>query len=283
MSTKTKLLQIAKHGVFNTFTPPQLARCREQLLALTTDSLSSLEMYALLELQFYISLLTDHDVEAKACLDRLVDQFEPEKSQRLKVLQSIYLEAVGEEAKAQLMLSLDPDELELSRRLTTFSRNNGDTAAYISNLVFYLDLNPSDIKTWAELADQYLRTGNYDRAIYCYKEVLLQEPFAYNIFYQCGLQHYKQFLQLDQQNGARERKEKVLEAVEQLTRARHNFLRSTEICQDYAVGWLAVAQIGGLADFHRRIEAKYGTVKEVRAFLDDTRKLQPAVLAHTKQ
>jgi hypothetical protein len=42
-----------------------------------------------------------------------------------------------------------------------------------------------------------------------------------------------------------------------------------------------VAQIGGLADFHRRIEAKYGTVKEVRTFLDDTRKLQPAVLAHT--
>lgn len=162
---KVKLLKIAKSGAFATFSPQQLDECRSQILSLATDKLTNSEIYSILELQFYISLLTNHDVEAKAALDRLLDQFAVEKSQKLKILRSLYLEAIGEDERAIKILTQDPDELDLSRRLTTFSRKkkevseNLDGMSYISNLIFYLDLNPSDIKTWAELAGEYSKRG----------------------------------------------------------------------------------------------------------------------------
>lgn len=66
-----------------------------QFLSINAESIDTIELFNLYELQFYISLITNHDVEAKTCLDRLVDQFGFEKSQRVKLLKSIYFEAMG--------------------------------------------------------------------------------------------------------------------------------------------------------------------------------------------
>ncbi|CAH2355151.1 ER membrane protein complex subunit 2 [[Candida] railenensis] len=273
---KTKLLKIAKSGVFQDFTPQQLSETREEILSLGTDGLTTVEVYTLLELQFYISLLTNHDVEAKACLDRLVDQFDTEKSQRIKLLQSLYLEAVaGDEKKATDILCRDPDEMNLSRRLTSFSRKRANgSESFINNLIFYLDLNPSDLKSWGELGSQYSKVGNYEKSVYCYKEILLREPFAYNIFYLVGLEYYHWFLQADLNNNNKDKKDKVLEAVELLSQARNHFLRSIEISESYKKGWEGVYAVSNVKEFNDRIGGKWGQVKEVKKFLADGDKLR---------
>ncbi|CAK7894053.1 ER membrane protein complex subunit 2 [[Candida] anglica] len=272
---RKRFLKIAQSGIVAQYTPKQLSELRLELLAFPTDSLNPVEFFSLLELQFYVSLLTNHDVEAKAALDRIVDQFGADKSQRIKVLQSLYLESIGEDEKATKILTGNPDELELSRRLTTFSRktgknNNEDNSDYINTLIFFLDLTPSDIKTWAELANEYSKTGNYERAIFCYKEILLYEPYAYNIFYKVGLQYYYHFLQIE--SGLRDKKEKLLEAVDILTNSRNNFLRSVELCESFEKGWLGVYTIGEL-EFNKKLSSKSPS-KESRIFLEDGDKLR---------
>ena len=78
-------------------------------------------------------------------------------------------------------MSEDPDELRLLRRLTTLSRHDKNPTKYINNLIYYLNLQPSDLIAWAELSEQYQKLGNYDKSIYCLKEVVLQNPLAYPI------------------------------------------------------------------------------------------------------
>ena len=101
---------------------------------------------------------------------------------RIKILQSVYAELKGEIETASKLLSEDPDELRLLRRLTTLSRHDKNPTKYINNLIYYLNLQPSDLIAWAELSEQYQKLGNYDKSIYCLKEVVLQNPLAYPIF-----------------------------------------------------------------------------------------------------
>ena len=73
------------------------------------------------------------------------------RSQRIKILQSVYAELKGEIETASKLLSEDPDELRLLRRLTTLSRHDKNPTKYINNLIYYLNLQPSDLIAWAEL------------------------------------------------------------------------------------------------------------------------------------
>ena len=74
---------------------------------------------------------------------------------RIKILQSVYVELKGEIETASKLLSEDPDELRLLRRLTTLSRHDKNPTKYINNLIYYLNLQPSDLIAWAELSEQY--------------------------------------------------------------------------------------------------------------------------------
>lgn len=43
----------------------------------------------------------------------------------------------------------------------------------------YLEDNPNDGEAWLELADFYLETLNYSRALFCYEELVLLYPKKY--------------------------------------------------------------------------------------------------------
>ncbi|CAK9441534.1 uncharacterized protein LODBEIA_P54020 [Lodderomyces beijingensis] len=243
---KQKLLHIAASGAFAKFTPEQLHHTTRQLtdyLLHNETKLDSIELFQLFELEFYLSILTHHDIEAKNILDRLRDQFGSDAtSQRIRLLQSIYYESQGQLKHAGDILSADPDELKLSRRLTTFARYDSTPEKYINNLNFYLNLQPADILSWCELSHQYAQLGIYDRALYCLKRVVVLQPTAYNIFYKIGLMNYYLFLQAERElkENEQQRKDKVIELMSILIDARDNYMYSLEINDQYDKSWVGL-------------------------------------------
>ncbi|GEQ68038.1 hypothetical protein JCM33374_g1704 [Metschnikowia sp. JCM 33374] len=211
-------------------------------LKAASDYLDAVDLFDIYELQFYISLLTNHDVEAKSLLDRFNDQFSGKKSQKIMVMRSMYYEATGDVKAAIDALGTDPNELRASRRLATFSRTRADGSynapEYIKSLNYYLDLQPSDIKAWAELGDVYSSVGHYDKAVFCFKEVLLHKPDAHNFFYKAGLNLYLQHLQnLDQKS---DKKDALLENLRVFEHARDCFLGCVDINESATNGWLGI-------------------------------------------
>lgn len=283
---KKKLLLLASSGSFTNYSPQQLHDAYEELqdfLIIYHDkTLDSIQLFDLYELQFYLSLLTLHDIEAKNALDRITDQFRIIKtdkelrSQRITILKSIYEELQGDTKQASKSLSQDPDELRLSRRLTTLSRHDGgDSSKYITNLIYFLNLQPSDLQTWNELAEQYKILGNYDKAIYCLKEITLQDPQAYPIFYKIGLLYYYLFLQLEA-NLKSEKKDKLFELMKILINARDNYLYSIEINDNYKKNWVGLKVLVELS-FNDKLKKISESSKEIKEYLNYNDKLKAII------
>lgn len=273
---KKKLLLIASTGKFAQFPMKQVQKYHHELeifLNMYGDSLDGIELLNLYEMQFYILLIVGKDIEAKVVLDRILNQFgSNSKSQRIKVLQSVYHEAIGERTVASSILEKNADDMKLTRRLTTFDRSNVET--YINSLSFYLNINPSDLLAWAELAHVYSEAGEYEKSVFCYKEVLLHEPCAYPMFYRAGLNYYYNFLR-EEKLLKGERKEKLLELVHVLRNSRDHYLRCIEICDVYTKSWVGLNLILNLK-FNDKLN-KYNMVKEIKTYLDENDKLRPLV------
>lgn len=277
--SKQRYLAILSSGVFASFSPEKLNKLHQEVgdyLNGYSGQLDLTERFNLYELQFYLALLTNHDVEAKSYLDRINDQFAGKPSQKIMVLRLMYYEACGDMKAAVNALGDSADELRASRRLATFSRTKQDgspnVAEYIKNLNYYLNLQPSDSLAWAELGDQCNKVGHYDKAAFCFSEVLLQEPNAYNIFYKVGLNLYYQFLQDYQDKN--DKKDKVLASLALLENARDNFLRSVEISDTYVKSWVGVYVVSGHSILDKLDSNKaLAGQKKVTQFVSETRQL----------
>lgn len=276
---KQRYLNILSSGVFVKATPEWLEKHYNEVSSymLTHKSkLDASELFDMYELQFYLLLLTCRDLEAKLYLDRFNDQFAGKKSQKLAIMRLKYYEAIGDEAKALAVLRDDPDELRASRRLMTLSRRRADgldnCTEYIRSLIFYLSLQSSDALVWAELGDVYHGVGEYEKAVYCYKEVLLQEPHAYNMFYKAGLSLYYQFLKPPSGKGSK--KEIMQQQLQVLEHSRDCFLRAVEISESYTKGWVGVYTVS-TSDFigKLRSEKAFSGLAFVDRFVLETEKL----------
>lgn len=245
----TELLQqkysgILSSGAYAVYSPEKLDQLHTEVsrfLRSAQEKLPASELFDLYELNFHAALLTNRDVEAKSMLDRLNDEFGGKKSQRLMVLKSMYLEGTGDEKGAISVLGSNPDELRASRRLATFSRVNSDgsenIAEYIKALNYYLNLQPSDAATWAELAEQYSRLGHFDKAVFAAKEVLLLVPTAYNLFASAGRYQFFHFLQGEKNDSSYAA---TMAQFRLIHESRDLFLRSVEISASYLDGWIGV-------------------------------------------
>lgn len=242
---KQRYLNILSSGVFVKASPEWLEKHYQEVrsyMLTHKGKLDASELFDMYELQFYLLLLTSRDLEAKLYLDRFNDQFAGKKSQKLAILRLMYYEAIGDEERALQVLRDDPDELRASRRLMTISRRKPDgldnCTEYIKSLNFYLSLQSSDVMVWAELGDVYHSIGEYEKAVYCFKEVLLQEPHAYNMFYKAGLSLYYQHLRGSSAKGSK--KDILQQELQVLEHSRDCFLRAVEISESYTKGWVGV-------------------------------------------
>lgn len=195
------------------------------------------EYYNLVELHFFLSLQTNHDVEAKTMLDILCDQFEVTKSERLVILRSIFIEATTNDPSkaaeylsesAQMMAPGRGEDLIQITKRNIACRSN-DKEKYIEHLVKYLDINPLDASVWCELGNVYLALSNFEKTIFCFQEILLVEPSAYNIWCRIGETFY-QWAQGSKGDSLHDR----------MNNSKKHFLRATELSSNSVRAWCGV-------------------------------------------
>lgn len=268
---KNKLLAIARSGIFINFPPEKIDIVYKELkqTLLNGESIDVKEIFELYELHIYLSLITGHDVEARNYIDRIIDQFGDKNSERISILKSLYFECQGEKKTGAKLLSENKDELRLSRRLITYHRND-NPQEYIKNLNFYLNLQPADLITWGELAHEYTKIGHYDKAIFCLKEILMEEPVAYPIHYKVGLLNYYLYHQNYKDST---KKDVLIQLMNYLKDARNSWLRTIEVCHDHKLSWMGIYVICNLKSFNDKLSKL--SVKEVDEYNNDIKKLLP--------
>lgn len=230
MSVEAKLLKIHKLGLYTQFTPEQLESTYMLLinyLQFNIASISSIKYYDLLELHFYVSLLSNKDNEAKTALDRIIDKFGDQDSQRTAILKATYLEATMDSKTAIEYLSRrKQSELLSLKKKVALSKKITISNDYINVLIDYLKINPLDTEVLSELAETYYSIGHFDKAIFTLQEILLVVPFAYNVFARIGEIEHAIFKRDNE--------------VDSLVSSIKHFLRSVELSANYVRSWSGI-------------------------------------------
>ncbi|KAH3663886.1 hypothetical protein OGAPHI_005289 [Ogataea philodendri] len=241
---RDRLLLVFRSGKYAQLPPADLENLygvSSVFLRLNESRLGQLEYYTLLELHFFLCLLTLRDNEAKSALDRFGDKFEARSSEKLTVLRSYYIQVLGkkdaleylDKASAPLIkspvdltskpVSRDPKSLRLVEKRKVALKSSSPTE-YIENLLQYVDDSPLDYETWMELAEQYVDLGEYEKAYECVQEVLVGAPGAYVVWCRAG-------------EICRKIYDKDARSKDVLKQAQRSFLRAIELCELHARSW----------------------------------------------
>jgi len=137
---------------------------------------------------FYSCLRTGDNASAARCIEQLQARFGL-GNERVMGLMGMYQEAVAKDDKElelQLLVYREfikqkPTNLVIRKRLVALLKSMGRTAEAVSALMELLDISPVDAESWAELAELYFVQGMYAQAVYCYEDVLLTTPNAWNV------------------------------------------------------------------------------------------------------
>ncbi|XP_072175423.1 ER membrane protein complex subunit 2-like [Diadema setosum] len=99
------------------------------------------------------------------------------RAQRLEGLQ---LESTGQYADAKdhydSLLEDDPSNAMVRKRLVTILKAQNRIGEAIKELNNYLSNFMSDHEAWMELADLYIQEQNYNKACFCYEELIMSNP-----------------------------------------------------------------------------------------------------------
>ncbi|GME75520.1 unnamed protein product [[Candida] boidinii] len=191
------------------------------------NKITEFEKFTLYELQFYLSIFKNEDIEAKIILDKLNDKFDSNNSERLIILKSIYLESISNlkdeketirqviqflkdsqfeiiksinKSKATNVTSLKTnsnvkDLVKINKRILILSKNLLNRNEYIVKLNEFLNDFPLEFDIWYELSINYEILNQFDKSIYCLQEILLNLPFNYNLIFKIGELYFKIYLQ----------------------------------------------------------------------------------------
>jgi ER membrane protein complex subunit 2 len=112
----------------------------------------------------------------------------PKNIKSMRLLGMFY-EAQNNTFKAQELyleiLEGTPEDNFTMKRLISLYRNNDLPNDAISMINKYLEINQIDEDAWMELCDIYLSRQNFQKAQYCYEELIVINPqnYQYNIKY----------------------------------------------------------------------------------------------------
>ncbi len=83
------------------------------------------------------------------------------------------------------LISINASDYQTVKRLVALERDRGKINEAITLLNKYLENNQQDNEAWLELTDLYLSKHNYEKAQFCYEEILSMNPgnFHCNIRY----------------------------------------------------------------------------------------------------
>ena len=88
----------------------------------------------------------------------------------------LYHEACQDTDKAKEiyneLISINPSDFQTVKRLIALHRDQGKLTEAINMLNRYLETNQQDTEAWLELTDIYLSKQNFEKAMFCYEEIL---------------------------------------------------------------------------------------------------------------
>jgi len=104
------------------------------------------------------------------------------------------MSSLGLKSKALAQFkNLQKDNLldqDTQKRRVAVLRSSDNIKDYVNELNNYIDTNPLDKEAWLELADVYMEYLNYEKALYCYEEVLILDPESLNNMMRIGELYY---------------------------------------------------------------------------------------------
>lgn len=182
---------------------------------------------------FLACLRTGDNESAYLCLEELTDRF-GQTNERVIALRGLYAEATAKTpqelddvmAHYEEILKEDPSVFAIRKRRAALLRSMGKTSEAVTALTNLLDTSPTDVETWAELADLYVELGLFDQAIFSLEEVLLFAPNAWNMQAKMG---EVIFLSANRAEGG--------EQLKALSESMRRFCRSVELCDNYLRGY----------------------------------------------
>jgi tetratricopeptide (TPR) repeat protein len=131
----------------------------------------------------------------------------------------------------------------------------GNITEAITQLTGLLKFSPTDGEAWAELSDLYLSQGMVEQAIFCLEEVLLIQPHAWNVSWNCYL-----FQMLTGQMHAKlgeiiystaDFKANAVELSRVMSESMRRYLRSVELCENYLKGYYGLKLVSHWGGFTR--------------------------------
>lgn len=216
------LLESAERADYYDLDTAQLKKLLDQsgaFLAGRHYNLSDETRYSLFEQHFYLALLVGDSREAEITFQRLSDRF-GEDTGRVGKLKSMLIDRqLGPKDALMFLQGRPSNDLPSWKARIALLRDTDVSDLYISELVKYLEIVPTDAEAWSELGEAYAACEKWSDAISCIEEVLLCVPLAYNMFARLGELH------LVSGDAA--------EAVKY-------FSRSVELCPVYIRAWCGV-------------------------------------------
>lgn len=185
----------------------------------------------------YSCLRTGDDKTAHFCLERLTERFGVD-DERIMGLRGLYQEAMAENTSALMevlheydeILAENPTNTPVRKRRIALLRSLSREGDAANALVELLATSPTDIESWAELADLYISQGLYQQAEFCLEEILLTTPNAWNIHARLGEILFISAAISHNQIGL------LAEAV-------RRFCRSVELCDGYIRGYYGLKMV----------------------------------------
>jgi len=136
------------------------------------------DVWTVMEQVFMAACTTGHSEWRDYCLKKLVQQWP--NSLRVERLKGIYQESVEDlvEAKKIYTKILDdkPEDCITRKRLIAMYKQRGKLNEAIEAINVYLETFSTDSEVWHELAELYIEVGSLSRAVYCFEELMLQNP-----------------------------------------------------------------------------------------------------------
>lgn len=189
--------------------------------------------------QIYENLLvsclrTGDDKSAFMCVQALLSRF-GEDNERVQALRGLYREAVAKddtELQAVLdeyeaLIKVNEGNMRIRKRRVALLNSMGRTQEAMRALVKIVNVSPVDAEAWAEMAELNFAQGLYDKAVYCWEEVLLIMPNAWNVHARLAEVEWMWAGAVDE----------TKETTRLVSSSLRRYCRSIELCDDYLRGY----------------------------------------------
>lgn len=148
----------------------------------------STEKWSAYENLFYACLETGDNASAALCYQRLRARFTL-TNERIHAFSGLLNEAFAKDEKSldeyieeyRDIIKEKPTNIVMRKRTAALLLSMGKTSDAVDEIVELLDISPIDAEAWAELGEIYFMQKLYPQAIYCYEDVLLTMPNAWNV------------------------------------------------------------------------------------------------------